>query len=110
MGRYLLCGKEAELPFEIEELDLRIYTIEELCYYIYNNLMLIGDDFIGDRLIDFIRNGLSMPEIADKITAGVCTFFGVPVPGRRFSVCLGTYDTEEAASAAAASVRIIEEV
>ncbi|MBQ6680141.1 MAG: hypothetical protein IJM76_09015 [Lachnospiraceae bacterium] len=67
MGRYLLCGKEAELPFEIEELDLRIYTIEELCYYIYNNLMLIGDDFIGDRLIDFIRNGLSMPEIADKI-------------------------------------------
>lgn len=51
-----------------------------------------------------------LPEIADQIVAGVCTFYGVPVPGRRFSVCLGTYDTEEAASAAAASVRIIEEV
>ena len=67
MGRYLLCGKEAELPFEIEELDLRIYTMEELCYYIYNNLMLIGDDFVNEQLIGFIRNGLEMPEIADKI-------------------------------------------
>lgn len=51
-----------------------------------------------------------LPEIADKITAGVCEYYGVPVPGRRFSVCLGTYDTEEAALAAAASMRIIEEV
>ena len=67
MGRYLLCGKEAELPFEIEELDLRIYTIEELCYYIYNNLMLIGDDFVNEQLIGFIRSGLELPEIADKI-------------------------------------------
>ena len=67
MGRYLLCGKEAALPFEIEELDIRIYTIEELCYYIYNNLMLIGDDFVNDALIDFIRNGLGLSEIADKI-------------------------------------------
>ena len=51
-----------------------------------------------------------LPEIADKITAGVCQYYGVPVPGRKFSVCIGTYESEEAASAAAKSVRIIEEV
>ena len=37
MGRYILCGKEADLPYEVDELDIRIYTIEELCYYIYNS-------------------------------------------------------------------------
>ena len=67
MGRYILCGKEADLPYEVDELDLRIYTIEELCYYIYHNLALIGDDFIDDRLLGFIGEELECPEIAEKI-------------------------------------------
>jgi len=67
MGRYLLCGKEAASPYEVEELDLRIYTIEELCYYIYHNLSLIGDEFIDERLITFIRKELDLPDIAQKI-------------------------------------------
>ncbi|MBR6322602.1 MAG: hypothetical protein IKR59_07010 [Lachnospiraceae bacterium] len=67
MGRYILCGKEAEIPYEIDELDIRIYTIEELCYYIYNFLPLVGEDFIDERLLFFIRHELQLPEIADKI-------------------------------------------
>ncbi len=67
MGRLLLCGKEAENPYEVEELDLRLYTIEELCYYIYHNVALLKDDFIDDRLVGFIRRELALPDIADKI-------------------------------------------
>ncbi len=67
MGRYLLGGKEARLPYEVEELDLRLYTIEELCYYIYHHVPLIGDDFINDHLLTFLRKELALPEIADKI-------------------------------------------
>jgi len=67
MGRYILCGKIADSPFEVEELDLRIYTIEELCFYIYHNLSLIDDEFIDEKLITFIRKELEMPEIAQKI-------------------------------------------
>ena len=51
-----------------------------------------------------------LPEMADRICAGICQYYGVPFPGRKFSVCIGTYESEEAASAAAKSVRIIEEV
>ncbi len=67
MGRYLLCGKEAVHPYVIEDLDLRIRTIEELCFYIFNDPALIDDDFIDERLILFIRNELELTEIADKI-------------------------------------------
>jgi hypothetical protein len=67
MGRYILGGKEARLPYEVEELNLRLYTVEELCYYIYNNLPLIGDDFIDERLLAFLRKELGQEEIADKI-------------------------------------------
>lgn len=51
----------------------------------------------------------NLQEMADRICAGVCQFYGVPIPGRKFSVCIGTYESEEAASAAAKSVRVIEE-
>ncbi|MBR4769090.1 MAG: hypothetical protein IK088_08965, partial [Lachnospiraceae bacterium] len=67
MGRYLLCGKEARLPYEVEDLDLCLYTIEELCYFLFHHPDLIGDDFIDNRLIGFIRNELDLGEIADKI-------------------------------------------
>lgn len=67
MGRYILGGKEARLPYEVEELNLRLYTVEELCYYIYHNLPLIGDDFIDEHLLSFLRKELGQEEIADKI-------------------------------------------
>lgn len=67
MGRCLLSGKEAEMPYEVEELDLRLYSIEELCYYIYHHPSLIDDDFIDDHLLTFLQNELDLPEEADKI-------------------------------------------
>ena len=42
MGSLILCHKKrAKRPFEISRVHMRIYTIEELCYYICNNLYLI---------------------------------------------------------------------
>ena len=39
MGSLILCHKKrAKRPFEISRVHMRIYTIEELCYYICNNL------------------------------------------------------------------------
>ena len=42
MGSLILCHKKrAKRPFEISRVHMRIYTIEELCYSICNNLYLI---------------------------------------------------------------------
>ena len=67
MARMILGGNIAKLPYEAEELDLRLYTAEELCYYIFHFLALLGDDFIDDRMIGFIENGLGLGETAEKI-------------------------------------------
>ena len=67
MARMILGGNIAKLPYEAEELDLRLYTAEELCYYIFHFLALIGDDFIDDRLMSFIEDGLGLKETAEKI-------------------------------------------
>ena len=67
MGRLLLCGQEAQIPYEVDELDLRLYTVEELCYYIYHYVPLLDDDFVDERLVRFIEHELDRPETAGKI-------------------------------------------
>ena len=67
MARMILGGNVAKLPYEAEELDLRLYTAEELCYYIFHFLPLIGDDFIDDRLMNFLEDGLGLQETVEKI-------------------------------------------
>lgn len=67
MGQYLLCHKMAEVPYEMEEMGLHIYSAEELCYYIFHNLAMIDESFICDALMAFIRNDLDMPELAEKV-------------------------------------------
>ena len=68
MGQYLLCQKTAQMPYEIEEMGLHIYSAEELCYYIYHNLPMIDDSFINEALIEFIRKDLDMPVLAEKVS------------------------------------------
>ena len=67
MARMIIGGTIAKLPYEAEELDLRLYTAEELCYYIFHFLPLIGDDFIDDRLMGFLEEGLGLRETVEKI-------------------------------------------
>lgn len=49
-----------------------------------------------------------LPEIADKIVAGICNYYNVTVPGRKWSVCLGEYSSEAAAIAASKIVKVRE--
>ena len=42
MGNLILChDRRASHPYEITRIHCRVYTIEELCYYLCNNLYLI---------------------------------------------------------------------
>ena len=55
MGNLILSKNyRAAHPYYAAELGIHLYTIEELCYYIYNNVMLIDEGFFDDRLYKFI--------------------------------------------------------
>ena len=56
MSTMILCrDKLAVNPLYISCSDVRLYSNEELCYYIYNNIYIITNDFISDELIHFLR-------------------------------------------------------
>lgn len=67
MGQYILCKAVAAHPYYVRELGIRLYTAEELCYYIYHNIALIEEGFIGSKLLTFLREEVQLPELADKI-------------------------------------------
>ena len=62
MGSLILCHrKRARQPYVIARIHMRVYTIEELCYYICNNLYLIDYTLVNRQLCNWIENRPSMP-------------------------------------------------
>lgn len=69
MGRVIICSsKKAETPFTFLNTKVEISTYEELCFYIYNNTVLISKTALSDKLFDWIRDELDMPQLAERLT------------------------------------------
>lgn len=67
MGIILSKTKESKTPYVIKKTGVRIYSVEELCYYICNNIYLIDKDFFSRGLIDYLKNELKLVSIAQGI-------------------------------------------
>lgn len=69
MGGLILCRtKESAIPFTLTGLSVKIYSLEELCYYIYNNIYIVSCEMIDERLISFIEKELDEKILADRLT------------------------------------------
>ena len=52
MGSLILCHKKkAKHPYEISRIHTRISTLEELCYYLCNNLYLIDYTIMNEQIL-----------------------------------------------------------
>lgn len=69
MGELLLCGQElAAVPYYIENALLNVYSLEELCYYLQNNIDLVEPSFMEEELIYWIRTELKLTTLAEQLT------------------------------------------
>lgn len=68
MGSIILCHKKkARQPYEIVRIHRRIYTIEELCYYMCNHLYLIDYTIMNEQLCDWLKEELELEELAENL-------------------------------------------
>ena len=64
----ILCRQEpVKHPFYFEGLGVRLFSSQELCYAIYNNPLLVMDQFVDQNLIRFIREDLDMAFLAARL-------------------------------------------
>lgn len=68
MATLILCHeKHAEHPYEIKRIHRKIYTIEELCYYLCNNLYLIDETVINDQLPEWLDEELGFSNLSIEL-------------------------------------------
>ncbi|MDO4478153.1 MAG: tetratricopeptide repeat protein [Lachnospiraceae bacterium] len=68
MSGYRLCRVEpAEKPFYIETIGVNIFTLEELCYYIVNDMALLDETLMNKTLTAWIGTELKLPELAETL-------------------------------------------
>ncbi|RGT73213.1 hypothetical protein DWX08_07385 [Ruminococcus sp. AF18-22] len=68
MGSLILChDKHATHPYEITRIHCKIFTLEELCYYLCNNLYLIDYTIMNVQLLRWLEEELEMQELAEQL-------------------------------------------
>lgn len=71
MGELILCRQPiAAAPFYIESISLNVYSLEELCWYIFHHTDILESDFISDELIRWISEELGFKDLAMRLSAG----------------------------------------
>ena len=71
MGTVKLCVHEpVKIPYYVEATGVHLYSVEELAYYLYENLYLIDEGMIDDRLFFWIDTALGLSKLAEKLYKG----------------------------------------
>lgn len=68
MSYIIFCkGKRAEKPFIVGDLKLRLYSMEELCYYVYSNVSLCDKELLHKELPAWIEVQCGLPDLAESL-------------------------------------------
>lgn len=61
---YLCVGTIAKKPFYLEKVYTNVYSVEELCYVLYENAFLIDRDILSKELATWIEEECKLPMLA----------------------------------------------
>lgn len=68
MSSLILCHrKKAKQPYEVAQIQRKIYTMEELCYYLCNHLYLVDDTLMNEKLCDWLEEELELSDLANNL-------------------------------------------
>ncbi len=68
MSNVLVCvGAYAKTPYFITHDCCNIYSVEELCYYLYHNAYLLDDTFVTLELAEWLVTETELPQIAKEV-------------------------------------------
>lgn len=68
MGKLIQCSSPiAKKPYYFRVTDTNVYSIEEVCYYIYNNIYMMQKEMFNNDFAAWLREELKMEDTAYKM-------------------------------------------
>lgn len=68
MGELILCNQTiAAMPYYLENASLNVYSMEEICYYIENELYLLDADFMDEELCIWFERELGLKKLSERL-------------------------------------------
>ena len=68
MSGMILCRSEySKRPYYIEGAGVNVYSIEEISYFLYHDIYLVGADFFCEELFVFIERDIKEPGLAKRL-------------------------------------------
>ena len=65
---FIVCkGDLAKVPYIIPVSEVPVYSLEELCYYIYNNIYSVTEQFFDERLTVWLSEQVHQDALAEKM-------------------------------------------
>lgn len=96
MGKILLqTGEYTTIPYSFDNLGIRVYSIEELCYVLRENAFLLDREIMDRRLVKWIGEALKLPELATMLAPLLHNKTSVGAFVRVILSYVGLYDEAE---------------
>lgn len=71
MSNLWLCmEKQANVPYYCPQMGVNLYTVEELCYYIFDNIYILDEEFLSTKLFEWIGKELGMERLSNMLLEG----------------------------------------
>ena len=71
MGKVMICREPSvKTSYYIESMGIRLYSMEELAFFLYENIYLVDRRMLGERLWDWLRSEMHNTELAEKLKKG----------------------------------------
>lgn len=68
MGKVIVCvGKYGKIPYYMSHVGINLYSIEELCYYLKENVYLLDKEIMNFKLVDWIDEELGLEELGKSL-------------------------------------------
>lgn len=94
MGRVILCiGNHAKIPYYFEKLGIQVWSVEELCYCLKENVFLLDQELVSVKLADWLEKECGLQELAKSLYPLVNQKESLPVFVFKILEYTGFYDS-----------------
>ena len=94
MSGYILCREPmAAVPYYIENIGINIYSVEELCYCLKENVFLLDQELVSVKLADWLEKECGLQELAKSLNPLVNQKESLPVFVFKILEYTGFYDS-----------------